>query len=111
LYWETYGVAPGDSVETSVVISRTESLSKLRRIGMFLRVAHDINGSVALRWTEPKPGRDSWSIPSSTPIQAHTMNVDLSRLEPGHYNLQVRVGHKGTLSPATAGRDFVLERR
>ncbi len=111
LYWETYGVAPGDSVEFAVVITRNESRSKLRRIGMFLRVAHDINGSVAVRWTEPQAGHDSWTIPGTVPIQAHSVHVDLSQLEPGHYNVQVRVGRKGTLLPASAGRDFVLERR
>ncbi len=78
---------------------------------MFFRVAHDINGSVAVRWTEPQAGHDSWAIPGTVPIQAHSIHVDLSRLEPGHYNVQIRVGRKGSLSPASGGRDFVLEPR
>jgi hypothetical protein len=111
LYWETYGVAPGDSVDFAVVITRNESLSKLRRIGMFLRVAHDVSGSVVIGWTEPQAGHDSWIVPGTVPIQAHSIQLDLTRLDPGHYKVQVRVGRKGTLLPASAGRDFVLERR
>ncbi|HEY4131089.1 MAG TPA: hypothetical protein VGM50_10750, partial [Gemmatimonadaceae bacterium] len=111
LYWETYGVAPGDSVDVAVVITRHESLSKMRRMGMFLRVAHDINGSVAVQWTEPHAGHDSWTIPGAAPIQARSIQMDLSRLEPGHYNVQVRVRREGTGLPVIAGRDFVLERR
>lgn len=109
VYWETYGFAPGDSVDVSVVISRHERLSKLRRIGMFLRVAQDINGSVAVRWSEPQAGHDSWAIPAVVPIQARSIKVDLSRLEAGHYSVEVLVGRRGAL-PVSASRAFVLER-
>jgi hypothetical protein len=108
VYWETYGYAAGDSVDVAVIISRHEPLSKFRRLGMKLRVAHDINGSVAVRWTEPKAGHDSWTIPSRVPIQARAVGLDLSRLEPGHYRVQVLAGRAGGV-PVTASRDFVLE--
>lgn len=108
VYWETYGYAPGDSVEVAVVISRHETLSKMRRLGMLLRVAHDINGSVAVRWTEPQAGHNSWSIPGAVPIQARSVRVDLSRIEPGHYTVQVLVGRRGGL-PVSSSRNFVFE--
>ena len=108
VYWETYGYAAGDSVDVAVIISRHEPLSKLRRLGMKLRVAHDINGSVAVRWTEPRVGHDSWTIPSRVPIQARAVGLDLSRLEPGHYTVQVLAGRAGAV-PVMASRDFVLE--
>jgi hypothetical protein len=41
VYWETYGYAAGDSVDVAVIISRNEPLSKFRRLGMKLRLAHD----------------------------------------------------------------------
>ncbi|HEY9226470.1 MAG TPA: hypothetical protein VIP11_07490 [Gemmatimonadaceae bacterium] len=109
VYWETYGYAPGDSVDVAVVITRREQLSKMRKLGMFFRVAHDINGSVAVQWTEPQAGHDSWSIPGIVPIQARSIRADLSRLEPGRYSVEVRVNRKGVL-PISASRDFVLER-
>ena len=108
VYWETYGYAAGDSVDIAVIISRHEPLSKLRRLGMKLRVAHDVNGSVAVRWTEPQAGHDSWTIPSRVPIQARAVGLDLSRLEPGHYTVQVLAGRAGGL-PVMASRDFVLQ--
>jgi hypothetical protein len=109
VYWETYGYAPGDSVEVAVVIARHEPLSKIRRVGMFLRVAHDLNGSVTVRWGEPQAGHDSWSIPAVVPIQARAIRVDLSRLEPGRYSVQLLVGRRGG-APVSSSRDFVLDR-
>jgi len=110
LYWETYGYAPGDSVDVSVTITRHEQLSVMRRLGMKLRVAHDINGSVAVRWQEPQAGHDSWLIPAVVPIQARCIRLDLGNVEPGHYIVQVAVARRGGL-PVTASREFVLEGR
>ncbi len=108
VYWETYGYEPSDSVDVAVVITRRETLSKMRRLGMLLHVAHDINGSVAVRWGEPQPGHSAWSIPGVVPIQARSVRLDLSRLEPGHYSVEVQVGRKGAV-PVTSSRDFVYE--
>jgi hypothetical protein len=108
VYWETYGYAPGDSVDVAVIISRHESISKVRRLGMLLHVAHDLNGSVAVRWGEPQSGHSSWTIPGVVPIQARSVRVDLSRIEPGHYSVQVLVGKRGGV-PVSANRDFIFE--
>ena len=122
VYWETYGYAAGDSVDVALIIARTEKLSAFRRIGMKLRIAHDINGSIAMRWSEPQAGHDSWSIPSKVPIQARVVTLDLSQLEPGQYTVQVQAGKKGAVAapakdgepnaglPLTASRSFVVER-
>lgn len=124
LYWETYGYGPGDSVDVAFIITRTEKLSVFRKLGMKLRVAHDINGSVAVRWSEPQAGHDAWTIPSKVPIQARVVTLDLSQLEPGHYSVQVQAGKKGAPLPPnvklkkgdvpplalTASRAFILER-
>jgi hypothetical protein len=108
VYWETYGYEASDTVDVAVVITRRETLTKMRKLGMFLHVAHDINGSVAVRWGEPQPGHSAWSIPGVVPIQARSIRLDLSRLEPGHYNVEVQVGRKGGV-PVTSSRDFVFE--
>ena len=122
VYWETYGYAAGDSVDVALIIARTEKLSTFRRIGMKLRIAHDINGSIAMRWSEPQAGHDSWTIPSKVPIQARVVTLDLSQLEPGQYTVQVQAGKKGAVVapakdgepnaglPLTASRSFVVER-
>ena len=110
VYWETYGYAAGDSVDVAVVISRHEPISKVRRIGMLLHLAHDLNGQVAVRWGEPTPGHSSWTVPGVVPIQARSIRLDLSRIEPGHYTVQVLVGkHGSTAPPLTSSRDFVFE--
>ena len=108
VYWETYGYLANDSVDVAVVITRNEKLSKMRRIGMFLRVAHDINGSIAVHWKEPQAGHDSWTIPAIVPTQARSVNIDLSGVEPGHYIVQVQVARRGGL-PVSSSRSFVLE--
>lgn len=110
VYWETYGWTANDSVDVAVVVTRHEKLSKIRRLGMFMHVAHDINGQVAVRWGEPQPGHSSWTIPGTVPIQARSVRLDLSRLEPGHYAVTVLVGtHGSTVAPISASRDFVFE--
>lgn len=109
LYWETYGFAPGDSVDISVVLARHEQLSKMRRIGMFLHMAHDINGSVAMHWREPDLGTNGWTIAGVLPIRARSIRLDMSRIEPGHYNVQVLVARRGMLVPISSSRDFVFD--
>lgn len=110
VYWETYGYAAGDSVDVAVIISRHEPISKVRRLGMLLHVAHDLNGQVAVRWGEPTPGHSSWTVPGVVPIQARSIRLDLSRIEPGHYTVQVLVGkHGSTTPPLVSSRDFVFE--
>jgi len=109
VYWETYGYAPGDSVDLALVVTRTEKLSAFRKLGMKLRIADDINGSVAARWSEPQAGRDSWTIPSRVPIQGRAVVLDISQLEPGKYSVQVEAAKKGAL-PVIATREFVIER-
>lgn len=109
IYWESYGYNPGDSVDVAVVIIRHEPLSKTRRLGMLLHVAHDPNGSVAVRWQEPQAGHDSFTIPARVPIQARSVRLDLSRIEPGHYVVQVIVAKKTGGLPVVASRDFVYD--
>ena len=86
VYWETYGYAPGDSVEVAVVILAPRDAEQDATVGMLLHVAHDINGSVAVRWSEPQAGHGSWTIPGVVPIQARSIRLDLSQIEPGHYS-------------------------
>ncbi len=110
VYWETYGYAVGDSVDVAVIISRHEPISKARRLGMLLHIAHDLNGQVAVRWGEPTPGHSSWTVPGTVPIQARSIRLDLSRIEPGHYTVQVLVGKHGSLNaPLSSSRNFVFE--
>ncbi len=108
VYWETYGYAPGDSVNVAIVIERHEPVSSMRRLGMILHVAHDLNGSVAVRWQEPQLGHDSWTIPAVVPIQARAVRVDLSQLQPGHYAIVVLVSRHGGL-PVSSSRDFIFD--
>ena len=107
IYWETYGFTPSDSTDVAVVITRHEKVSKLRRLGMLLHVAGDINGSVAVRWKEPQSGHTAWSIPGVVPILARSIQLDMSQIEPGHYIVQVLVGRRGG-APLASSREFVL---
>jgi hypothetical protein len=106
VYWETYGLAKGDSVAVSVIVSRKEPLSKMRRLGMALHLAGDINSSVAVRWSEPGSRAQEWTIDGATPIQARAIRIDLSNLPGGRYELSVVMQRPGLL-PVTTTRAFV----
>ena len=98
-------------MDLALIVTRTEKLSAFRKLGMKMRIAGDINGSVATSWTEPQAGRDSWTIPSRVPIQARVVVLDLSQLEPGHYSVQVQANRRGAVGlPVTATREFLIEK-
>lgn len=91
VYWETYGVGARDSVTVGVRVERRVPVGGLRRLGMALRLTGDPNATVNITWREPDIGRITSTIASAVPIQSRTVVLDLSRLEPGPYDLVMSV--------------------
>ncbi len=85
LYWESYGFAPGDTVDVEIRISRRDETSALRQLGAALGVADAKRDSVSIKWREPDPGRASQQIPARIPTVTRAISVDLRNLEPGTY--------------------------
>ncbi len=102
VYWETYGIAPGDTVELAFWVERVTPQTPLRQLGVALRVATDLNTPVAVSWREPDSGRSSFVFGEGVPIVARAIALDLSSLTTGAYRLEVAVARPG--EPAVRGR-------
>jgi hypothetical protein len=96
VYWETYGLAPSDSVEFAVWIERYTPQGFARRFGIALHIATDLNTPVAMSWQEPQTSGNRTMVPSgAVQIMGHSVTVDSSKLPPGDYWLDVAVRKPG----------------
>lgn len=109
LYWETYGIAPNDSVEIAVWIERHTPQGILRQFGIRLGVATDENTPVAQAWTESQIGRNAHVVPGRVPIVGRTVTLDVSRLSAGDYWLDIVVRKSGR-DPIRSRRPFTVPR-
>ena len=107
VYWETYGFSPGDSVDVAVWIERYTAQGILRRFGIALNVAVDLNTPIVISWKEPKPERIATTIQGPVPILGRSLTVDVSALPPGDYWLDVAVGKRG-VAPIRGRRGITL---
>jgi hypothetical protein len=106
VYWETYGIPGGDSVDVALAVERHDSPNALRRLGRVLHVVGSPSSTVTVRWREPQPGFVSTTLNGPEPIQARNVSIDLSRLVPDKYTLTVSVTRAG--QTASAAREFEI---
>ena len=106
VYWETYGIPSGDSVDVALAVERRDSPNPLRRLGRALHMVGGTSSTVTVRWREPQPGFVTTSLKSPEPIQARNVAIDLSRLVPDKYTLTVSVTRSGQTASAT--REFEI---
>lgn len=78
IFWEVYGGAEGDVLESSVTVRRDDR-SLARRVGEFLRVV-GARRPISLEWT---------TIRSDQEVQGVHLAIDFRNLEPGRYTLEV----------------------
>jgi hypothetical protein len=74
VYWETYGIAAGDSIEITVTVRP--------RAG---------GSPVTSSWREPQPGRSVRTIPGAVPIQMRSLILDVGALPVGPYEVEIAV--------------------
>ena len=110
VYWETYGLAPADSAEIAVWIERFTPQGVLRRFGIALELATDLNTPVVQSWTESQIGRGAFTLPGRVPVVGRTIILDTSRLAPGAYWLDVVIRRPGS-EPARGRRSFTVVTR
>ena len=85
LYWEVYGLIPGESVETKVSVSPRHT-GLLRRVGSWFGVGKR-SRETQLAWhevTDPATG-----------IIHRAVIVDVSSLDPGRYGVSVTIAARG----------------
>jgi hypothetical protein len=107
VYWETYGFRPTDSVNVAIWIERYTQQGIMRRFGIVLRVATDLNTPIAMSWSEPDPGRRSYAMDGNVPIVGRSIVLDVSTLPHGEYWLDVAVGKPGQ-EPVRGRRAFTV---
>ncbi len=91
LYWESYGFAPGDTVDVEIRIARRDETSALRRLGAVLGVADAQRDSISIKWREPDPGRSSQEIAARIPTVTRAISIDLRNLVSGTYVFMVQM--------------------
>jgi hypothetical protein len=110
IFWETYGVAPSDTVDLTLRITGIDKPGVLRRIGTAIRVLQSTPNEITMSWREPNLGqREGLTWAGDVPIQARSVILDVSRLRPGRYTMELTVV-KGTAAPAVTRRDVTIVR-
>jgi len=109
VYWETYGFAPGDSVEIAVRVQRYTPQSALAKAAIALNMRGDRNAPVSIAWTEPQPGHGSHAIPGPIQIVSRSIVLNIASLTKGEYWLDIGVRRNGQKEPVVGRRTFVVQ--
>ena len=89
VFWESYGIRPGDTVAVTIRIGGDATVGRMRRIGIALNLASDPNNSIETRWVEPDGSRSTRVLAGPVVVQMRSIALDLSRLTPGPYLLEI----------------------
>ncbi len=95
IYWETYGIGPGDTVDVSVSVSRPRERSTLGELGSLVGLGGPKTEGLTIAWREPSSDHNVTTIPGRIPIQGRELTLDLSHIEPGYWTLTVSVARPG----------------
>ncbi len=110
LYWETYGIKNGDTVDVGIRLERREDApGTIRRIGFMLGIGQRTDGGISVGWREPDPGRIVATIPGRIPVQGRSVSLDVSGVAAGDYSLIVTINRPGSV-PVTGAREFWISR-
>ncbi len=108
VYWEGYGFTAADDVELEVRMDREDQPGVLSRVGGIFGLGRGTVGSLAIRWREERgSSRALQRVEGTVPLQMRSIILDLSRLAPGTYRLQLSSTIAGA-SPVTSTRALVL---
>jgi hypothetical protein len=92
VYWESYGVAPSDTITVNLRIANVTEPDGVRRVATALRLADDPRGSLAIQWREPSMDRVAVAVDgSSGRATGRLVLLDLSTQPPGEYMLSVEI--------------------
>jgi hypothetical protein len=107
IYWETYGVNPADTVETSIAVTQLDQKEGvLKRVAVRIGLADRKEGSVTSRWRGTL-GAQAWLQAGRIPIAGQQLVLGTDRLEPGRYSVKVTVSRPGA-APLIATRFFTI---
>jgi hypothetical protein len=106
IYWESYGIAPDQAVTHAVWLERLTDQGALRRLGIRLNIAADLNTPVAVQWDEERVGPRAVPITDGpVPIVGRTITLNTEGLSAGVYRLSVAIARAGA-EPVLASREI-----
>ncbi len=108
VYWETYGIAVGDTVAIALRVARDDDASLARKLGVALNVASDPNRPLEIRWNEPDPQHATRTLVGPVPVQQRFLVLNLGQLAAGPYALEISITRRGSPTIHTR-RTMVLE--
>jgi hypothetical protein len=108
LFWETYGVAPGDTIDVAIHVINIDKPGFLRRIGSTLGIAGAEGAELTIRWREPRPSKaETVMYVGDVPVQSRGLVLDVNHLRPGRYTVELTIAKVGG-SPVTTRRDVTF---
>jgi hypothetical protein len=108
VFWETYGIAPGDTVDVALHLASLDKPGVLRRLGSVFRVGEADASEVTVSWREPRPREKQTTIyAGDVPIQSRGVVLDVSRMRPGRYTVEITVTRHGA-PPASTRREMSI---
>jgi hypothetical protein len=111
IFWETYGVAPADTVEVTIHIASKGKPGFLKRLGASIGIGNADGGEMSVSWREPRIGqREGLTWAGDVPIQARSVVFDISRLRNGRYTVEITIARAG-VPAVSARREITIARQ
>jgi hypothetical protein len=108
VFFEIYGVAPGEPVDLTLRVVQEDRPGFLRRIGGRLGIADAGQASILMHWRDNYSGIvSSASMIGSVPVQWRSIVIDLSQVKSGHYALEIGAARPGE-SPVVSRRQLTI---
>ncbi|MEP6834007.1 MAG: hypothetical protein ABJB74_11460, partial [Gemmatimonas sp.] len=109
IYWESYGFAPGDTVQVELRMRRDDDVGAVRRIGSILGIASPLRDSISIKWSEPDAGHASKAIGGSRPVVGRSVGLDFGALSAGAYVVSIQMRKSPNISARAERRIVIVE--
>ncbi len=107
IYWETYGFAADDTINTALQVERLDAPSRLRSIAQSVGLAGRVEDKLSIALPPARAANQAWSVPASVPTFANHVSIDFSTFQYGHYRITITVTRKGG-TPVSTTRDLTI---
>jgi hypothetical protein len=95
IYWESYGISSGDTVDITVSVTRPHERTAAEKLGALVGRGGPATDGITIAWREPSSTHSVTTIPGRIPIQGRVLNLDLSQVDPGYWTITVKMARPG----------------
>jgi hypothetical protein len=107
VYWETYGIAPDDSISVAIRVERTDRPGALRRFARAIGLVGRTESNIAIGWQEARASNNAAVLPARVPTLARVIQLNISSLVSGSYRLSISITRPGS-APIVGTREFTI---